>query len=305
VYVRPLSGSRVLAVCIDFPDIAAEGESLATALRSLEAGAARRLRHCSPAVQAAFSSPRDPVVELVPVRVTMEGDRSEPVNIKIGLVSWPQATSSGELRVLRAPMVMGWEMAVNEPDESHRRACDALANYLSDCGLAAVLGADEVEVPSLTWLDVTETGPGRAWMPPSDEENDFRLEDVGDDLTSLAAAGRLGRLDHRDPIVDRVLSALATPGMSSVLLVGPPDVGKSALIGEVAARIQAEDVPPALKGRAMWRLSANELISGARYTGMWQERGRMLLERARDGRLILAMGDPHRHRGRRALEREF
>jgi len=80
--------------------------------------------------------------------------------------------------------------------------------------------------------------------------------------------------------------------MSSVLLVGPADVGKSALVGELAARIQAGDVPPALQGRTMWRISANELIAGAKYTGMWQERARMLLERARSDRAIFAMGDP-------------
>ncbi len=186
-------------------------------------------------------------------------------------------------------MVPTWEFAVSSADELNARVSAALTKVLSGWDLLDLLAVDEAGAPTLAWLDVAEPTDRPADAPKGDV---VRLEDFGDNLTHLAAAGRLGRLDHRDRIVERVLSALATPGLSSVLLVGPPDVGKSALIGEVAARIQAGDVPPALRGRTIWRISANELMAGARYMGMWQERARMLLERARAYRPIFAMGDP-------------
>jgi len=55
------------------------------------------------------------------------------------------------------------------------------------------------------------------------------IEQAGEDLTARAAAGTIGRLDRRDPLVERVLAALSADGRCSVMLVRPGDVGKSAL----------------------------------------------------------------------------
>src|SRR5206468_12387061 len=60
----------------------------------------------------------------------------------------------------------------------------------------------------------------------------------------------------------------------------------------VAARLAGGAVPPALRGRLIWRISANELIAGATYTGMWQDRARLVVARAREDGSIFAMGDP-------------
>ena len=77
-----------------------------------------------------------------------------------------------------------------------------------------------------------------------------------------------------------------------MLLVGPPDVGKTALVHEIAGRIARGEAPAALDGRRVWRISANELIAGAQYTGQWQERARRLVEQARATGAIVVMGDP-------------
>ena len=87
-------------------------------------------------------------------------------------------------------------------------------------------------------------------------------------------------------------SPLASTGRSSVMLVGPSDVGKTALLHEVAARLASGNVPSALGGRLIWRITANELIAGAAYTGMWQERARLVVMRGRKDGTIFAMGDP-------------
>lgn len=89
-----------------------------------------------------------------------------------------------------------------------------------------------------------------------------------------------------------MLAALALPERSCVLLVSPPDVGKTALVTEVAARLREGTVSPSLKGRDLWRVTANELIAGAQYTGQWQERGRRLVAEMCERRAIVATGDP-------------
>ncbi len=118
------------------------------------------------------------------------------------------------------------------------------------------------------------------------------LAERGLDLTARAREGAIGRLDGRDDLVRRLLLALADPERSSVLLVGPHAVGKTALVHEAAARIAAGDVPASLKDAALWRLSANELIAGAQYTGMWQDRAKMLIDALRGGPAICFMDDP-------------
>ena len=77
-----------------------------------------------------------------------------------------------------------------------------------------------------------------------------------------------------------------------MLLVGPPDVGKTALVHELARRIAAGEAPQALHERKVWRVSANELIAGAMYTGQWQERARRLVDDARSTQAVIVMGDP-------------
>ncbi len=63
------------------------------------------------------------------------------------------------------------------------------------------------------------------------------LEERGFDLTARAGDGTLGRVDGRDDLVRQILLTLADPERSSVLLVGPHAVGKTALVHEVAARL--------------------------------------------------------------------
>src|SRR5262249_42465910 len=133
-------------------------------------------------------------------------------------------------------------------------------------------------------------------LPPSAPESSDDDEDVlgqlGSELTALAGESRLASLDRRADLVDRVLGILAAEGRSSVLLVGPNGVGKTTLVHEVARRIVTDRVPAVLAGREVWRIPANELIAGARYTGMWQDRARMLVAQARTGGAVLMMGDP-------------
>ena len=76
------------------------------------------------------------------------------------------------------------------------------------------------------------------------------------------------------------------------MLVGRSDVGKTALVHEIGRRIAEGDAPEPLRGRRLWRISANELIAGAQYTGMWQQRAQRLVAEARETRAIVAMGDP-------------
>jgi len=80
-----------------------------------------------------------------------------------------------------------------------------LAKFLSDWDLNRILAADEAGEPSLAWLTITETTPSggqptaRVTAPnqgnqanQTSQAGGLSLDDIGDDLTALAAAGQLG-----------------------------------------------------------------------------------------------------------------
>lgn len=89
-----------------------------------------------------------------------------------------------------------------------------------------------------------------------------------------------------------MIATLAGRRQASILLVGPESVGKTALVHEVAARIHSGDVPPPLKDRQVWFVTANDLIAGMKYTGEWEGRTQKLLAQTRAGHQILYMDDP-------------
>ncbi|MFQ5855611.1 MAG: hypothetical protein ACE5LU_08220, partial [Anaerolineae bacterium] len=72
------------------------------------------------------------------------------------------------------------------------------------------------------------------------------LTHYGQNLTELARQGRLRKAYGRDAEVDAVLRRLARPRGARPLLVGPPRVGKTAIIHEVVRRIVQGDCPEPL-----------------------------------------------------------
>jgi ATP-dependent Clp protease ATP-binding subunit ClpA len=183
-----------------------------------------------------------------------------------------------------------FELLLHDREQLAGEVAARAPRFVGRWSARSILAADE---PEGSRLEVTELElPEGAGSGPGGEHGSGVLAELGQDLTERAERGMTGRIDGRDDLVKRVLDVLSGPGRSCVLLVGPREVGKTALLHEIAFRLAAGDVPQALHGRRLWRISANELISGAKYTGMWQERARTLIQEIRGGRVICAMDDP-------------
>lgn len=77
-------------------------------------------------------------------------------------------------------------------------------------------------------------------------------------------------------------------------LVGPPGVGKTAIVEELARRIARGQVPAQLAGKRLWSLNMAALVAGTRYRGEFEERVRDLLnETAQAGNAILFLDELH------------
>src|SRR5262249_52774232 len=194
---------------------------------------------------------------------------------------------------VRVPALPEIDLAVPQDGDVEAAVARKVERRLRRRSATDVLAAHETGTVSARMAEVeTPKQPGQGFRGGHDPDDPAILAHRGTDLTAQAASGQLGRLDRRDELVTLTLVALAREERCSVLLVGPSDVGKSALINELAVRLHEGSVPEALRGRRLVRLTANELIAGAQYTGMWQGFTRDLIEQARKERTIVAMGDP-------------
>ncbi|CAK9043258.1 unnamed protein product [Durusdinium trenchii] len=115
-----------------------------------------------------------------------------------------------------------------------------------------------------------------------DEEDDSSsvLARFGKDLVLEAAAGRLDAVFGREKEVQRVLHVLARRNKPNVCLLGPPGVGKTALVEEVARRIhRRQNLPRQLMGcQKVIQLSLGSLVGGTRYRGEFEKRMEKLLK---------------------------
>lgn len=112
----------------------------------------------------------------------------------------------------------------------------------------------------------------------------------GVDLRKRIEAGELPGEYARDAEVRDVLSALAE--RRSVLLLGPPGVGKSAVLHEAMQHMVRKTAPERLWETTVVQLSCAALERGARNTGEWSERLGSLVDAVSGSRdIFIYLGD--------------
>ncbi len=219
----------------------------------------------------------------------------DPIPITVSLLVTTEHHSRGTRYIVTAPAIPDFHLVVNDATALEEQARGALLYHTRKWKSAAIVEADQsryerLEIITIEVFDAAEEA--------ADElSNSHDQEDVlglcGLNLSEQAAAGRLGRAERRDALVEQLLTTLASETMSSAMLIGRGDVGKTALLHEVVERIRSGNVPQILKGREVWFVTANNLVAGMKYTGEWQGRTQMLIAQARKGRQILYMADPY------------
>ena len=113
-----------------------------------------------------------------------------------------------------------------------------------------------------------------------------RLANLGaSELTQRALGGQLARAYAREAEISAVFESLAA--RRSVLLLGPADVGKTAVIHEVAMRIAHGRAPSALAGKHVVTISTGAVMVGTKYLGEWQTRLGELLDTIKEAADII------------------
>jgi ATP-dependent Clp protease ATP-binding subunit ClpC len=122
------------------------------------------------------------------------------------------------------------------------------------------------------------------------------LAKLGRNLTELASLGRIDDVIGRDDEIERLLDVLARRRSNNPILVGPPGVGKTAIVEGLARRMaQGGEGVRGLEGTILVELSAGGLVSGTGVRGALSERMHRLqfeVKRA-NGKIVLFIDEVH------------
>src|SRR5579883_2741762 len=119
-----------------------------------------------------------------------------------------------------------------------------------------------------------------AGAPPSSSDV---LSRFTHDLVERARRGGFDPVIGRDVEVRRVLQILERRQKNHPLLVGEAGVGKTAIVGALAMRLAAGDVPESLAKLSLLELETGLLVAGAKLRGEIEERIRQVLAAMKNG----------------------
>ncbi|HUJ62015.1 MAG TPA: AAA family ATPase [Kofleriaceae bacterium] len=140
----------------------------------------------------------------------------------------------------------------------------------------------ELDEEIVAWSPIE--APGRARGKTGEEPDPApTLEAVAEDWVAVARAGRLPPVVGVDPTYAQLSSAIADKKLPSFLLVGPRGAGKTALVRRLARGLLDASRGKNGRRRRLWATSADRIVAGMVYLGMWQQRCLMMLKELEGG----------------------
>ena len=118
------------------------------------------------------------------------------------------------------------------------------------------------------------------------------LENVGIDLNAEVDMNEV--TVKRDKEINMIIETLLRKNKNNPLLIGDAGVGKTAIIEELARRINRQEVPDEIKNSKIINLEMSSLISGTKYRGEFEERlSKIIKEVINNKNIILFIDEIH------------
>jgi ATP-dependent Clp protease ATP-binding subunit ClpC len=129
------------------------------------------------------------------------------------------------------------------------------------------------------------------------------LDQLGIDLTAASRAGKLDPVIGRSKELARVIQILSRRTKNNPVLIGPPGVGKTAIVEALAQHVVAGDTPDSLSNKRVVTLDMGALVAGTKYRGEFEERLKKVIEEIKAaGNCILFIDEMHTMVGAGAAE---
>lgn len=116
------------------------------------------------------------------------------------------------------------------------------------------------------------------------------LNSFSEDITLKAQMGYLEPCVARENELDEIFRVIEG-GQQSVILVGPPGVGKMSIIEGIAQRMVEDDVPSRLQDKRLVQISTSALLAGTTVSGAQQRVNQIMSELARARNIILVINN--------------
>jgi ATP-dependent Clp protease ATP-binding subunit ClpB len=121
------------------------------------------------------------------------------------------------------------------------------------------------------------------------------LTKYGQNLTKLAADGKLDPVIGREDEIERVIQVLCRRKKNNPCLIGEPGVGKTAIAEGLATKIAFGDCPESMKDCVIVSLDLASMLAGAKFRGEFEERLKGVLKDIEQAgnRVILFIDEIH------------
>lgn len=117
------------------------------------------------------------------------------------------------------------------------------------------------------------------------------LDQFGEDLTQMAAEGKLDAIIGREKEVHRVCQILSRRKKNNPIILGDPGVGKTAIVEAIAQRIVEKKVARTLFNKRIVSLNLANIVAGTKYRGEFEERMKAIVDELKANQDVIVFVD--------------
>ena len=117
------------------------------------------------------------------------------------------------------------------------------------------------------------------------------IDQFGEDLTKMAAEGKLDPIIGREKEVYRICQILSRRKKNNPIILGDPGVGKTALVEAIAQRIVDKKVAMTLLNKRIVSLNISNIVAGTKYRGEFEERMKNIVDELKENRDVIVFID--------------